>query len=99
MFLNHYINRAQLKMCGRFSLTADPRELAELFDLAELGDFPPRYNIAPTQPIVTVGIDNSGSQQAQLVRWGLIPHWVKDPDAFTLIINARSETAANQSFV
>ncbi len=80
-------------MCGRFSLVAEPDELAELFDLAELGAFPPRYNIAPTQPILTIGINPAGNKDAQLVRWGLIPHWVKDPADFTLIINARSETA------
>ncbi len=84
-------------MCGRFSLVAEPDELAELFDLTELGAFPPRYNIAPTQPILTVGINPAGAREAHLVRWGLIPHWVKDPRDFTLIINARSETAATKA--
>ncbi|MEM7215858.1 MAG: SOS response-associated peptidase [Pseudomonadota bacterium] len=84
-------------MCGRFSLTASPEELVELFDLAELGAFPPRYNIAPTQPILTVGAGLDGSRNAILVRWGLLPHWVNDPDNFTLIINARSETAATKA--
>lgn len=84
-------------MCGRFSLTAEADELAELFDLPELGAFPPRYNIAPTQPILTVGINAAGNRDAQLVRWGLIPHWVKNPDEFTLIINARSETASTKA--
>ena len=84
-------------MCGRFSLTAEPDELARLFDLPELGDFPPRYNIAPTQPILTVGVGPAGTRQATLVRWGLIPQWVKDPSAFTLLINARSETAATKA--
>ncbi len=84
-------------MCGRFSLVAEPDELADLFDLVELGAFPPRYNIAPTQPILTVGVGASGNREAALVRWGLIPHWVKDPDDFTLIINARSETAATKA--
>ncbi|MEM9279854.1 MAG: SOS response-associated peptidase [Pseudomonadota bacterium] len=84
-------------MCGRFSLLANPEELAEILGLIELGAFPPRYNIAPTQPILTVGINAAGNRDAQLVRWGLIPHWVKDPDDFTLIINARSETAATKA--
>jgi len=80
-------------MCGRFSLLASPEELCNLFEMNELGVFPPRYNIAPTQPILTVGVGPAGYREAQLVRWGLIPHWVKDPNEFTLIINARSETA------
>jgi len=84
-------------MCGRFSLTAKPEELATIFDLPELGAFPPRYNIAPTQPILTVGINAAGKREGQLVRWGLIPHWVKDPADFTLIINARSETASTKA--
>jgi len=84
-------------MCGRFSLTASPEELAALLELIEPGVFPPRYNIAPTQPILTVAINPAGVRDVQLVRWGLIPHWVKDPADFTLIINARSETAGTKA--
>ncbi len=80
-------------MCGRFSLTASPEELAALFKLIDFGAFPPRYNIAPTQPILSIGMGGSGTYEPLLVRWGLIPHWVKDPNEWTLIINARSETA------
>ena len=80
-------------MCGRFSLLASPEQLCNVFDMDALGVFPPRYNIAPTQPILTVGVGPNTTREAQLVRWGLIPHWVKDPNEFTLIINARSETA------
>ena len=60
-------------------------------------EMPPRYNIAPTQPILTIGIGASGKREAQLVRWGLVPSWVKDPKQFTLLINARAETAAEKS--
>jgi putative SOS response-associated peptidase YedK len=44
-------------MCGRFSLTATPQEVQELFGLEEIEDFPPRYNIAPTQPILIIAGD------------------------------------------
>jgi putative SOS response-associated peptidase YedK len=84
-------------MCGRFSLVADPSELAQLLGVETLGEFPARYNIAPTQPILTVGIGGNSERQGALVRWGLIPHWAKDPNDFTLIINARSETAATKA--
>ena len=84
-------------MCGRFGLEATWRELFEFFDLMRPQkleeDMPPRYNIAPTQPIVTVGIGGDGNREGRLVRWGLVPNWVKDPKEFTLLINARSETA------
>lgn len=84
-------------MCGRFSLLASPEELCNLFGMDKLDVFPPRYNIAPTQPILTVGTGLTSMYEGQLVRWGLIPHWVKDPNDFTLIINARSETASTKA--
>jgi len=83
-------------MCGRYSLTATPEEVAELFDLDGIDDFPPRYNIAPTQPILMVGNGPAGKRDAILVRWGLVPSWVKDPQDFTLLLNARSETASEK---
>ena len=83
-------------MCGRFSLTATPEEVAELFGLDEVEDFPPRYNIAPTQPILVAHNNAAQERDASLVRWGLVPGWVKEPKEFTLLINSRSETAASK---
>jgi putative SOS response-associated peptidase YedK len=83
-------------MCGRFSLTATPEEVAELFELEDIEPFPPRYNIAPTQPVLMVANGPQDRRKAILVRWGLVPSWVKDPADFTLLINARSETAAEK---
>ncbi len=83
-------------MCGRFSLTASPEEVAELFGLDEIEDFPPRYNIAPTQPVLMTNIDAANRRVATLVRWGLVPGWVKEPKEFTLLLNARSETASTK---
>ncbi len=80
-------------MCGRFALTATPEEVAELFELDDIEQFPPRYNIAPTQPVMMVVNGPNGARTTQLVRWGLVPSWVKEPENFTLLINARSETA------
>jgi putative SOS response-associated peptidase YedK len=62
-----------------------------LFGYLEQPNFPPRYNIAPTQPIAIVRMVE-GARQFALVRWGLIPAWVKDPRAFSLLINARGES-------
>ena len=80
-------------MCGRFVLTATPEELQALFGYLDGEDFPPRYNIAPTQPIAVVRMLH-GARRFALVRWGLVPGWVKDPREFGLMINARSESAA-----
>ncbi len=79
-------------MCGRFVLKAPPDEVKEHFGYFEDPSFPERYNIAPTQPIAIVH-QESGRRRFALVRWGLVPGWVKDVRDFTLLINARSETA------
>ena len=91
-------------MCGRFALTAGPADVAAELGLAEIEDFPPRYNIAPTQPILMVVGDvprspgsNWPAARATLVRWGFIPSWAKDPRDMPLLINARSETAAQKA--
>jgi putative SOS response-associated peptidase YedK len=78
-------------MCGRYLITSAPEAIRALFRYAEQPNFPPRYNIAPTQPVPIVRLDN-GERSFVLVRWGLIPAWVKDPHAFSLLINARGET-------
>ncbi len=78
-------------MCGRFVITSPPEALRQIFGYAEQPNFPPRHNIAPTQPIPVVIIEND-TRHFRLMRWGLIPAWVKDPRKITLLINARSET-------
>lgn len=91
-------------MCGRFALTARPEDLRELFNLVNSEEFPERYNIAPTQPILIVISgerpergSNLPDRRAMLVRWGFTPSWVKDPRDFPLLINARAETAAEKA--
>jgi putative SOS response-associated peptidase YedK len=78
-------------MCGRFVITSPPAALRQIFGFVEQPNFPPRHNIAPTQPIPVVIVEN-GARHFRLMRWGLIPSWVKDPRKITLMINARSET-------
>jgi putative SOS response-associated peptidase YedK len=82
-------------MCGRFVITSPPAAVRQVFGYAEQPNFPPRYNIAPTQPIPVVILEN-GARHFKLMRWGLVPAWVKDPRQFTLLINARSETVLDK---
>jgi putative SOS response-associated peptidase YedK len=82
-------------MCGRYTIIASPEALRALFRYEEQPNFPPRYNVAPTQPIAIVRLVD-GKRQFALVRWGLLPSWVKDPKTFTLLINARGESAAEK---
>ncbi len=83
-------------MCSRYSLTAPPEAVRSYFGLPAVPAFPPRYNIAPTQPVGIVRQSTHGAREFALVRWGLIPSWVKDPKGFSTLINARSETAAEK---
>ncbi len=78
-------------MCGRYLITSTPDAIRQLFRYPEQPNFPPRYNVAPTQPVPIVRMADRG-RQFVLVRWGLIPSWVKDPKTFTLLINARGES-------
>jgi putative SOS response-associated peptidase YedK len=82
-------------MCGRFVITSPPAAIRQVFGYAEQPNFPPRHNIAPTQPVPVVTLEN-GTRHFRLMRWGLIPSWVKDPREITLMINARSETVAHK---
>jgi putative SOS response-associated peptidase YedK len=82
-------------MCGRYTLTTKPERIASLFDLPEPPPIAPRYNIAPTQDVLIVRACDAGRRGA-MVRWGLIPHWAKDADIGSRLINARAETAASK---
>jgi putative SOS response-associated peptidase YedK len=82
-------------MCGRFVITSPPAALRQMFGYAEQPNFPPRHNIAPTQPIPVVILENGG-RHFRLMRWGLVPAWVKDAREFALLINARAETVVEK---
>ncbi len=77
-------------MTGRFILTAAPEAVAAQFGRRDGDWFPPRYNIAPGQPIAVVRFVR-GIRAFALVRWGFVPSWSKDPRRFGPLINARAE--------
>jgi putative SOS response-associated peptidase YedK len=83
-------------MCGRFTLTVSGRVLAELFDVPEIDDLAPRYNIAPTQQVLIARVATDGELELTPVRWGLIPFWAKDEKIGARMINARGETVASK---
>jgi len=84
-----------LTVCGRYVLAQDYEELKKRFGL-EQSDFSvkPSYNIAPGQanPVIT----NGAGRNIKAMKWGLIPHWAKDPKIAYKMINARSETVAEK---
>lgn len=78
-------------MCGRFTLTVNPAETQETFSSYTFPQqFAPRFNIAPTQPVLA--IPNDDQNTADFFVWGLIPMWAKDPSIGNKLINARGET-------
>ncbi len=86
-------------MCGRFAITSPPEAVRAFFRYAGNPNFPPRYNIAPTQPIPIVAARREADgvrRHFQLARWGFLPGFVKDVQKFPLIINARAETLAEK---
>lgn len=86
-------------MCGRYAITLPPEAVRAFFAYLEQPNFPPRYNIAPTQPIpIVIAGPHTGGRERHflLVRWGFLPGFVKDPKEFPLLINARAETLAQK---
>jgi len=61
-------------------------------------EFTPDYNLAPTSPVPVVWQrrEDGGERRLDLVRWGLVPHWAKDPGVGVRSFNARIETAAEK---
>lgn len=86
-------------MCGRFTLTSPADAVAAAFDLIEVADLTPRYNIAPTQSVAAVIAQpaNGGiARELRMLHWGLIPFWAKDRAIGNRMINARGETLAEK---
>ena len=84
-------------MCGRFTLTSSPEELARRFGLDDAAELVPRYNIAPGQDVLAVRADADGRRRADGLRWGLVPPWAPDPSVGSRMINAKGETLAEKS--
>jgi putative SOS response-associated peptidase YedK len=85
-------------MCGRYRLSRRKQIIEEQFETPDWqGDWSPRYNIAPTQPVPVIRQHPKDPvRQISTMRWGLIPHWAKDSSGAASTINARSETAATK---
>ena len=82
-------------MCGRYSLAADLDDIQQRFELFDNElTYSPRYNIAPTQPVLAV--TNDEGRQAAYLRWGLIPSWAKSASVGNRLINARAETVTER---
>ncbi|MBD1935241.1 MULTISPECIES: SOS response-associated peptidase [Cyanophyceae] len=84
-------------MCGRFSQSKSAETIAQVFQVNNVPPLTPRYNIAPTQQIQTILQNAEESQREfQMLHWGLIPSWAKDPKMGARMINARAETVTEK---
>ncbi|WND03112.1 SOS response-associated peptidase [Temperatibacter marinus] len=84
-------------MCGRFSLTATEEEIAEAFGVYAHSAIPERYNVAPTQPILSVRSTPRGKRELAALEWGLVPEWSKEGRKDRPLINARVETVEEKA--
>src|SRR3990172_6232139 len=83
-------------MCGRFTLFEPDAVLSKEFGAPIQFDLNPRYNVAPSQPILAARVSPKAGREFALLRWGLIPSWAKDASIGNRMINARAETVAEK---
>lgn len=88
-------------MCGRFVVSYTYEELLryldEVYDVTDPVIDPtfPRYNVAPTQPVLAV-LSDGKAYRAGMLQWGFVPSWAKDESIGQRMINARSETVLDK---
>ncbi len=77
-------------MCGRYTVVSPASALEEHFTAVFREPLAPSYNAAPSQrlPVIT----DAAPDLIQLLQWGLIPAWSRDPKSGPKPINARAET-------
>jgi putative SOS response-associated peptidase YedK len=84
-------------VCGRYSLaTPAANDLRSRFALGESLEIRRRFNVAPGDAVVTVTTSKEGEPRGEILRWGLVPFWAKDPKIGYKMINARAETVAEK---
>jgi putative SOS response-associated peptidase YedK len=82
-------------MCGRFALRTPIKSIAKEFGIEEMPPIEARYNIAPTQVILSV-LQIKDERRMKHLKWGLVPSWTKDASMGARLINARRETVAEK---
>lgn len=83
-------------MCGRYVVAYDPLTLVSGFSVVRAPSFPKRFNIAPQSPVPVVYESREGERIAELMQWGLVPHWARDTTIGARLNNARAEGVAEK---
>ncbi|MEW6268200.1 MAG: SOS response-associated peptidase, partial [Thermodesulfobacteriota bacterium] len=82
-------------MCGRYTITSPAQVIAEAFGVDEPIELAPRYNVCPGQDVPVVRFRRGEEKRSlDMLRWGLVPWFAKEPGPAARMINARAETAA-----
>lgn len=79
-------------MCGRYVVAYDPETLVSGFSVVRVPAFPRRWNVAPQSDVPVVHDTREGERVADLMRWGLLPSWARDPAFGNKLNNARAES-------
>jgi hypothetical protein len=87
-------------MCGRIIQSSGPLRYAIVDGMnvrdTRVHNYAPRWNAAPSQDVLVIRRNHqSGEISLDPLRWGLIPHWCKDPSGGRKPINAKCETVRN----
>jgi putative SOS response-associated peptidase YedK len=85
-------------MCGRYLQQRGAAAVAAYFEATNATpNLPPNWNRAPTQDgLVLRRHPETGARHLDVLRWGLVPRWAKDPSVGARMINARSESVAEK---
>ena len=78
-------------MCGRYVVAYDPQTLVSGFSVTRVTPFPRRWNVTPQTPVPVVYETRDGERVAELMRWGLVPHWARDATIGHKLANARAD--------
>lgn len=85
-------------MCGRYTLAGtDISSLRDRFGIGDSVEIRRRYNVAPTDDVLAVTTDREGAPRGDILKWGLVPFWSKEPKSGFKMINARSETIGEKA--
>ena len=86
-------------MCGRIRQNRGFKEWKERFeveDFSERAPLFPRYNLAPTQTVHAIRMNDDGKREICELVWGFVPSWAAELGKMPAPINARSDGVATK---
>lgn len=79
-------------MCGRYTLHQKAENIAKRYGVADgSATIRENFNVAPGQLMPVITEDDNGKRELQIMKWGFVPVWAKDPNMGYKLINARDD--------